>query len=293
MKAKFKFGIFDIFGIFIMFFICVVMLYPFYYMFIYSISDPLEAARGVFLLPRGITSVNYVMVLRNSAIYQGLLVSISRTVIGTAITVFCSSAFAYLLTKEELPYRRFFYRMLVVTMYVSGGLIPWFLTMVAYGLQNNFLLYVIPTAVGAFNVVLIRTYIMEAIPKSLEESAVIDGAGIVTVFLKIILPLTLPVLAAVAVFAAVGQWNSWTDNLFLVSDPRLKTLQLILYETLIRSVPKPTDTTRTIMETFTTRPTNTSIRMTVSIVTILPIFLVYPLLQRYFIKGLMIGAIKG
>jgi len=288
-----KIGVFDFIGLFIMIIICLIMFYPFYYMFIYSISDPLESAKGVFILPRGLTAVNYIVLLMNPSIPRGFLVSLSRTVIGASITVFCSSAFAFLLTKDDLPFRRFFYRLLIVTMYLSSGLIPWFLTMVAYGLKNNFLLYVVPGAIGAFNVVLIRTYIIESIPASLEESALIDGAGLITVFLRIILPLSMPILAAISVFAAIGQWNAWTDNLFLVSEPKLKTLQLILYETLSKTTPVRTTDTRELIETLGNQPTSTSIKMTISIITMIPIFMVYPFLQKYFLKGLMIGAIKG
>lgn len=290
---KRKHGVFDLLSAALMIIIILLMIYPFYYMFIYSISDPLEASKGVFLLPRGMTLVNYALVIQIPAIALGFAVSISRTVLGTIITIFCSSAFAYLLTKDDLPFRRIIYRFLVVTMYLSSGLIPWFLTMVAYGLKNNFLLYIIPGAIGAFTVVLIRTYIIESIPPSLDESAVIDGASIIIVFLKIILPLSLPILTAMAVFAAVGQWNAWTDNLFLVNDPKLKTLQLLLYEMLISKTPTANENTRQIIETMGREPTPTSLKMTVSVITILPVFMIYPFLQKYFITGLMIGAIKG
>lgn len=267
--------------------------YPLYYMFIYTVSSPQAAARGLILLPEDMTLYNYALVFRSADILSGFFVSAARTAVGSAVTVLCSGIFAFLLSKDEVPHRKIIYRFLIVTMYLNAGLIPWYMTMVSYGLKNSFLLYVLPGAVNAFSVVLIRTYIQESISPSLEESAMIDGAGLPRIFFTIIMPLSLPILATVTVFSAVGQWNSWTDNLFLVSDSRLKTLQLMLYEYITKAVPI-TGSIRDMGEAaIAYKPTPSAVKMTVTMITVLPILFVYPFLQRYFVKGLMIGAIKG
>ena len=178
-------------------------------------------------------------------------------------------------------------------MYLSVGIIPWYLTMRSLGLKGNFLLYVLPSAVTAFYVILLKTY-MESIPPAFEESAVIDGAGILAIFIKIIFPLSLPIIATIAVFSAVGQWNAWYDTMMLANTDSLKTLQMVLLEFMRSNMGDILSSTKNgAIDTSTVKITPMSIRMTISIITILPIFIVYPSLQRYFIKGLMLGAIKG
>ena len=166
--------------------------------------------------------------------------------------------------------------------------------MKSYGLKNNFLLYIIPYAVTAFYVILIKTYI-ESLPPALSESAAIDGAGIVKIFVSVIIPLSLPVIASVAVFAAVGQWNAWYDNFMLVSNPKLKTMQLVLMEYLQKQVMQVLTSGSAASSTAaaSNQVTPMSVRVTITMVTMLPIMLIYPMLQKYFIKGIMIGAVKG
>lgn len=156
------------------------------------------------------------------------VVSLSRTVIGTALTVFSSAFLGYLFTKNEMWGRKFWYRFLIITMYFNAGLIPWYLTMLNLGLVNNFLVYILPAIVSPFFIILVKTFI-ESTPVALQESAQIDGAGYWVIFTKIILPLSMPILATISIFAAVGQWNSFTDTLFLVTNQKLFSLQFILY----------------------------------------------------------------
>ena len=270
-----------------------ICLYPFYYVFIYSISEPILAGRGITFLPRGFTLNNYYEVFREADILEATFVSLSRTVIGTALTVICSSFFAYLMTKQKMYFRKIIYRFMVITMYVSAGLIPYFLTMRAYGLNNSFFIYIIPGAVGAFNVILIKTY-MESLPASLEEAAIIDGAGIFRVFSSIMFPLSKPIIATITVFAAVGHWNSWFDNLiFMVGRPELNTLQFILYDLLSRAQVNPNTINMTTAEQLATRTTPDSVRTTITMIVTFPILFVYPFAQKFFVKGIMIGAIKG
>lgn len=273
----------------IMFFICV---YPFYYIFLFSISNPSEAQKGITLIPRGITISNYITVFKLKGMLNAAMISVLRTVAGTAITLYASTFFAFLVTREKLPFRKLSYRFVIITMYFNAGLIPWYLTMKFYHLNNNFLLYVIPGAISAYYIVLIKTFI-EQLPPALEESAKIDGAGYITIFRKVIFPLSKPIIATIMVFAAVGQWNTWFDNFFLVQNPNLKTLQLILYEYLSEANALATASNDERTRAGGVVMTPQSIRMTVTMVTTLPILFVYPFMQRYFVKGIMMGAVKG
>ncbi|MCL2377529.1 MAG: carbohydrate ABC transporter permease [Defluviitaleaceae bacterium] len=269
-------------------------IFPFYYMFINSISANDLSARGLIIfLPRDIHFTNYLEVFRLRGIGQAALVSVARTVIGTFGAVLCTSFVAYLLSKKILWGQKFWYRYFIVTMYLNVGLIPWFLNMQMLGLTNSFLAYVIGV-VNPFNLVLVKTFI-DAIPPSLEESAEIDGAGPLKIFFRLILPLSKPILATIAVFTAVLQWNSFIDNLILITDSRLNTLQFVLWEffnsaasvaLILQGGPGGRVDPATIM-------TGTSLRMTISMVVVLPILLVYPFFQRYFVKGIMLGAVKG
>ena len=268
--------------------------YPFYYLLIYSFSNSAKAASGVYLLPADITLFNYKQILLQNDVLQSALISLSRTVTGTILTVICSSAFAYLLAQPQMPFRKFFYRVTVVTMYISVGLIPWFVVMKSYGLMNNFLLYIIPSAISVFYVILCKTYV-EQLPPGLTEAAYLDGAGPVQIFIRVVFPLCKPVLATIAIFSAVNQWNSWTDNFYLVNTANLQTLQLTLlnYLTNQQMFEAVTNTAGMLANRSHLTTSPTTLRMAISLLVAAPILLVYPLFQRYFVGGIMIGAIKG
>jgi len=267
-------------------------------MLIYSISDPAQVSAGVYFLPKGLSLFNFQKVFQLKGIVSALVISVLRTVIGTALTVFACSFLGYLFTKYEMPGRTFLYRMLIITMYVNGGLIPTYLVFKFYGLTNNFWVYVLPSMVSAYNVILIKTYI-EQIPASLEESATIDGAGYFRIYMSIIFPLSLPIIATIAVFAAVGQWNSWFDNhIYNAGNESLTTLQYLLYNYLNESerlaqILRESGNISDAQMVATRQLTPKGVRMTVTLIVTIPIFLVYPYMQRYFIKGIMIGAVKG
>ena len=280
--------------------ICIIMLlavllclYPFYYMLIYSLSDPDLARQGVYLWPRGLNLDAYKWVLEGSDFGHAFLISVARTVCGTALTIFGSSLFAYLVTKQEMLGRKIIYRYVIITMYLNAGLIPWFITMKSYHLGNTFWLYIIPGIINAYYVILIKTFI-EQIPASLEESAMIDGAGFFKIYRSIILPLSKPIIATITVYAAVGQWNSWQDNYFLANVHELQTVQLILYNT-INEAQRIADSMKSGMMNVSGAISITSdtIRMATTVVSVVPIMLVYPFMQRYFVKGVMMGAVKG
>ncbi|MDF2725000.1 MAG: sugar transporter permease [Paenibacillus sp.] len=275
-----------------------VCLYPFYYIFLVSVSDADAVSRGsVLLYPIGFTLDNFVHVIRLDGILSAFLISVARLAAGTLLTLFFSSMLAYIVTKKELPGRKWIYRATVYTMFVQAGLIPWFITMKTLGLQNSFLLYILPGIISPFAVILIKTYMESAISPALEESAIIDGAGYFRVFASIMVPVSMPVIAAVAVFSAVGQWNSWQDNFYLVSDSRLQTLQYLLLnflqqaEMLAKAVQLGDGNA---LEMARRRPLDPfAVKTTITMVTVIPIMLVYPFLQKYFVKGIMMGAVKG
>ena len=180
--------------------------YPFWYILVYSLSDATKAQAGVTFWFKGFSLNNFVKVMELKGIGSAVFVSVARTLLGTLLTVFACTFMGYLFTKEELPARKFIYRALIVTMYVGGGLIPTYLTISAYKLVNTFWVYVVPSVVSAYNVILVKTFV-EQLPASLEESAVLDGAGAFTVYRCIILPLSKPIVATIATFTAVGHWN--------------------------------------------------------------------------------------
>lgn len=291
-KKKKKLTIFDFINYLLMAVILLCCFYPFYSLLVSSISDPKKMEQWFFIFPLNVTLSSYKEIFGNNRILQPILISAARAVAGTFITLVCCSMFAFLVTQKLLPFRKAIYKYVVITMYLNAGMIPWVLTMVAYGLKNNFWVYVVPTAMSAYYIILIKTY-FESIPAELEESARMDGAGFFTIFFRIILPLSGPILGAIAMFSAVGQWNSWYDNLMLVQDNNLKTLQLMLYQVIqnmnvVMNDPKTAATAQVV-----NRPSIMSVRSAIAMITVIPILCVYPFMQRYFASGIMVGAVKG
>lgn len=288
LSSKFLRGL-NFFLLIVFAFLCV---YPLYFIFINSISGADAVVRGVYILPEDFSLEFYKSLLQMPNIPNSIVVSVARTVLGTALTVICSSFLGYMVTQSELPMRKWVYRFVVATMYFNAGLIPWYILMVNLGLKNNFLLYILPSAVGAYYVVLSKTYI-ESIPASVEESAKIDGAGVLTIYARLILPMSMPIIACLIVFCAVNQWNAWSDNFYLVSDPKLSTLQYQLYMNLANESSNVTNTTSSSSLLRSKATTELGLRYALSMLTVLPIILVYPFMQKYFIKGIMLGAVKG
>ena len=286
-------GIFD--SLIVIFFVVFTILcvFPFYYLFINTISDnELVAGGRINFFPRGLHIANYLRIFKEQDVGQALKITVLRTVIGTGLMVFTSAWAGYLVTKQKMWKRSLWYRALVVTMYFNAGLIPWYTNMLMLGLTNNFLAYLIPGMVAPYNIILVKTYI-ESIPGSLEESAIIDGASTTKVFMRIILPLSIPILATIAIFGAVGNWNSFQDSLLLMSsNPSLYTLQHRLYIYLNQTTSINTEQLTT-QQAESLLNTGVTTKYTIAMVTIIPILLVYPFMQRYFVKGIMLGAVKG
>lgn len=275
----------------------VACIFPFYYLFINTISDNDLVVKGVInFIPRGLHLDNYKSLLNVSDLSNAFLVSLGRTIIGTAFMVAASAFVGYLVTKQEMWGRKFWYRFLIITMYFNAGLIPWFLNMQMLGLTNTFWAYIIPGIVAPYNIILVKTYI-ESIPAELEESAQIDGATHMMIFRKIIWPLSKPILATIAIFGAVGHWNSFTDSLILMqSAPNLYTLQhrLYIYLNTASNLSALMESGGQISDTVLKSALSAKvIKYTISMVTVIPILVVYPFMQRYFEKGIMLGAVKG
>lgn len=270
---------------------------PFYYLFINTISDNTLVTKGLIVwLPKGIHFANYIQILKIDGLFNSVLVSVGRTVLGTVLTLIGTTFLGYAFSRPEFWKRKIWYRFVLITMYFNAGIIPWYINMKNLGLLNNFLAYIIPSIVAPFSLILFKTYV-ESIPSSLEESADMDGAGYITKYVRLIIPLSKPIVATLAVFSAVGQWNSFTDTLFLMTDSKYYSLQYMLYQYLNESNALA-DSLRQAAAAgsqvnLATVLTPTGVKMTISMVVVIPILCVYPFLQKYFVNGIMLGAVKG
>ena len=277
-------------GIFMVLFV-IITLYPVLNTLAISLNDGTDALRGgIHLVPRVFTFKNYTTVLQKDNLIIGAGITVARTIIGTLLALVTNAILAFIVSRKNFIFSKALSLFWVITMYVNGGLIPTFLLYKSLGLTNSFLVYVIPGMISAFNMLVIRTY-MRGIPDSLEESAQLDGAGYTTIFLKIISPLCKPVYATVALFVAVGQWNSWFDAMLynrMRSD--LTTLQYELMK-LLSSVTNQSSSAEAMKNSSGT-VTPTSVRAAATIITMLPIICIYPFLQRYFVTGLTLGGVK-
>ena len=273
-------------------------IYPFWYVFIYSISDPAGFSRGFQILPHAISLQAYISILSNASFLNALFVSIARSTIGPVLSGIITMMIAFAVSHKALPGRKFFNWFFLLTMYFNAGLIPTYMLYRSLGFVNSFRVYIIPSLVNVYGMILMRTYI-ESLPGELKESAFIDGANDFTIFYKIIAPLCLPVIAAVTLFASVQQWNSYTDTvIYNANNLNLHPLQYFLVRmvTSLSSAGDANIAAQLAMQAGAqgrARLPAAVVRMAVTIVTIVPISMVYPFLQRYFIKGLLVGSVKG
>ena len=290
-KASFGGVMFDVIKWIILILFVIITLYPVLNTLAVSFNDGLDTIRGgIYLLPRKFTWQNYQTVLRKDSLKIATVVTVSRTVIGTVVQLFVTAMLAYIVSRKEFVFKKFLTIIYVLTMYVNAGLIPGYLLIKNLGLLNSFWVYIIPGMVSAFNMIVIRTF-MNGIPDSLAESAEVDGAGHMRIFIQIILPLCKPVLATVALFIAVGQWNSWFDAMLYNSfNEKLTTLQYELMK-LLDSVSSQSGNIDALKNTGS-MVTPMSVRAATTIVTSIPIICLYPWLQRYFVAGLTIGGVK-
>jgi len=277
-----------------MIFIIIITLYPFLNVTAKSFNDPIDTVKGgIHIFPRVFTISNYTGLFEGgSNLPAAFRMSVLRTVIGTVSGLLCCAMFAFALSRADFMFRKSFTVILVITMYVGGGLIPEYLLIRNLKLINSFWVYIIPGLINAFNVIVIRAF-MDTLPFSLQESAKMDGANDITIFFKIILPLCKPVLATIALFIAVGQWNSWFDTyLYARSRPELSTLQFELMKILdsAQAVGSATDIYSEGLRSAKRNPE--AIKMAITVIATVPILIVYPFLQKYFVSGITLGAVK-
>jgi putative aldouronate transport system permease protein len=296
MARQIKFTIADTVITLIMLSICFITLYPFWYAIIYSFSSSnASMSHPVTLVPIQFTFENYATVFENNRIFRSFLVTAGRTLGGVLYSGTIVAFAAYAISKRALPGNRIIAIFLLIPMYFSGGLLPSYILIYELGLFNHFLVYILPHGFWAFNMLIMRTF-FDSLPASLVESATIDGAGDFKVFWKIIIPLSMPVTATIAMFNGVFQWNSWFDTMLYVSNENLQPLsfilQRILKETLAAQLLASQGLVGAIdMDSNQTSPE--SLKMATLIVSTVPIIVIYPFLQKYFVKGFMIGAVKG
>lgn len=277
-------------GVFMILFV-IITIYPVWNTLVIAFNNGTDSLRGgLYLWPRMWTLKNFNTVLHKKNLLVGAYVTVGRTVIGTLTALGANAILAYIVSRKRFIFKKQLSLFWVITMYVNGGLIPTFLLYKGLGLTNNFLVYIIPGMISAFYMLVIRTF-MVGIPDSFEESAQLDGAGDMIIFTKIISPLCKPVYATVALFCAVGHWNSWFDAmLYNRMNSNLTTLQYELMK-LLSSVTNQSTSVESMKNAVGT-VTPTSVRAAATILTMLPIVCLYPFLQRYFVTGLTIGGVK-
>lgn len=276
----------------IMIWTLVVTIYPIWNTIAISFNDGLDALKGgIYLWPRKWSLESYTAVIKKESMVIGFRISALRTIVGTITQLACTALLSFILSRREFVFRKPLSLLYVLTMYVNGGLIPGYILFRALGFMNSFSVYIIPGLVFAFNMLVIRTY-MNGLPDSLEESAKIDGAGYFTIFVKVIVPLCKPVFATIALFIAVGHWNSWFDTmLYNKMSPNLTTLQYELMK-FFSSVTSANAKIDSSSSQSAPQITLTTVRSAATVLTSLPIVILYPFLQRYFVTGLTIGGVK-
>jgi putative aldouronate transport system permease protein len=276
-----------------------ITLYPFWNTIVVSFNDAMDTMRGgITFLPRKFSMFNYKVIFQTGAIPHAFFVSVARTAINMATSVFFTAMIAFVLSRNEFLLRKPFTFFLILSMYVNAGLIPTYFLMINLGLINSFLVYIVPGIINAFNFVVMRTFI-RTLPESIIESARLDGYGDFFIFSRIILPLCLPVLATVGLFVAVGSWNSWFDTMIYNSgNVKLHTLQYKLMELLQssqstgRSAGDAGAMSLAAQVGGSSMVTPMSIRAAITVIAAVPILFIYPFLQRYFVVGLNVGGVK-
>ena len=282
--------IFDILNVIIMLFVCIASIYPIWYVLVNSLNDATDAMTGgIYLWPRVFSLANYQKVLETSGIGQSFKISVLRTLIGTVFSVFFTAMVAYGLSKEYLVGRKLYMAMGTITLFFSGGLIPGFLLLKNLNLLDSFWVFIFPSMFSFYNLLIFNSFFRE-IPKALEESARIDGAQDMTVFFKIVLPLSKPVLATIALFNGVYHWNDYFAGVMYINDTSLEPIQTYMYRIIAESTSNMLS--NNISSAITQTTTSTSIKLATMVITTVPIICVYPFLQKYFVKGMMIGAVK-
>ena len=273
--------------------VAVATVYPFWNVFIVSINDATDAVRGgLYLWPRVFSLQSYQNILTRSDFQHSILITVARTVIGTPLAVLCTAMAAYSLSRKELVAGKFWNLLFVFTMYFGGGQVPYYMVLKGLGLLDNFWVFIFPLIMSVYNMILIKSYIA-SMPESLFEAVKIDGGNDLVIFFRFVLPLAKPILMTVALFVAITQWNSWFDANLYTSSENLKPMQSKLVEILNQYQTGATTSQQMSNAKTGVTVTADSIRMAATMVATLPIIMIYPFIQKYFVKGIMLGAVKG
>ncbi len=284
---------FDYVNIIVQLLLSLTILLPFLHLFTISVSSSDVAVRpGLHLWPENFTLVNYERVVDSHYIWIGYGNTIIRTIFGTILQLFMTAMGAYVLSKAYFPHKTFWTLLIVFTMYFSGGLIPSYLLMKELNLFDTYAALILPGLVGTYNLVLIRHY-FQSIPQDLEDACMIDGAGQFTTFIKIILPVSTPILATVALWLAVGHWNSWYDALLYMRSDNKVVLQTVLRRIILEGTQSMIDTNPSLITDTTYQPSTDGLKAATVYVATIPILCIYPFVQKYFVKGIMVGSLKG
>ena len=291
--------IFNVCNTIFMFALCLVMLYPVYYVLVLSLNEGTDSMKGgIWFWPRAFTMFNYQYVLSNGLLQNSYMITIGRTVLGTILGLAVNALAAYTLSERNIPFKKLMMTFVLIPMLFNGGQIPYFLQLRNLGLYNTFWVFVIPGLVNVWNIFVMKRFFQD-IPDSLRESARIDGATHMQTLVKIILPLSLPMLASLGLFTAVGHWNDWFSGAFYVQTNDLMPVQTYLQKLLTANNISMVKTNNALnaeaafRESQTSRMTATSVKMAAVMVGTLPILCVYPFLQKYFVKGMLTGSVKG
>lgn len=265
------------------------ILFPFWNLFVQSVSSPDSGVVDALQMwPKKFSAFNYKYVLANKYIWTGYRETLIRTIAGTALSVTLTAMGAYVLSKKKLPNRNFWTTVVLIPMFFSGGMIPSYLWMVNLQLIDNRLVLILPGLISSYNLIIMRNFFM-SVPEGLEESAMIDGAGSIRIFFSIVLPISKAVLATVALWVMVGHWNAWFDATIYIRDANKLPLQVVLRRILMEGTQQMMD----MNSTDTNHVTPDTLKAATTFVCMLPIMCVYPFVQKYFVKGVIIGSLKG
>ncbi len=286
---------FKTFNIIILILLCLTIILPFLNILALSFNEGTDAQRGgINFFPREFSFENYLEVFKQSSIINAFGISLFRTVVGTIISVFLTAMAAYALKTKTLPGRKIITFIIFFTMLFSGGIVPYYLVLTDLKLTNTIWVYIIPSLYSVWNILIMRTFFQQ-IPDSIEEAARIDGCSEFQIFLRIILPMSKPVIATIGLFNAVGHWNDWFSGSFYVRNPELKPLATLLQEMLTKQQAMADALLRNsgayaMLEKITV--TGDSLKMATIILVVAPIIMIYPFIQKYFVKGVNIGSVK-
>ena len=270
----------DIFKVVFLVLVTVICVYPFWNIFVVSINDATDALRGgLYFLPRKLSLASYKDILGRATFLHGILITVLRTAIGTPLAVLVTTALAYVLSRKELLFRKQLNLFFIFTMYFGGGMVPYYMVLKSLGMLNNFIVFIFPNLVSVYNMILVKNYI-----------AKIDGANDLTVFFKMVIPLSKPIIMTIALFVAITHWNSWFDAYLFTNAQSLKTMQSILVEILNQY---QTSSANQAANQASQTITPDSIRMAATMIATIPIIMVYPFIQKYFVKGIMLGSVKS